>query len=133
MLRNERLISFTGGLDADLLKWIDAEELRSLDIYQMFFACDTKGAIYSLRNAGELLKDFPRDKKRCYVLLAFGNQTIDQAQEHLEDVWVAGFMPFAQLYQPPDHLIEYSKEWRDLARLWSRPAIMKSMMKHTVI
>jgi len=130
MLRGQRLISFTGGLDAGLLKWIDVEELRSLNIYQMFFACDTKGALSSLRNAGDLLKDFPRDKKRCYVLLGFNNQTLDQAKAHLEDVWYAGFMPFAQLYQPPEHYIKYSKEWRDLARIWSRPAIMKKLMKN---
>ncbi len=127
MLRSQKNIQFTGGLDTRLLHCDHVELLRGLHIGQMFFACDTKGSIYSLRNAGDLLKDFPRDKKRCYVLLAFNGQTLDQAEEHLEDVWGAGFMPHAQLFQPPDKYISYPKEWRDLVRRWSRPAIMKAM------
>jgi hypothetical protein len=42
-------------------------------------------------------------------------------------VWAAGFMPHAQLYQPADHWIEYSKEWRELSKRWIRPAIMQTM------
>jgi len=125
MLRIEKRIQFSGGLSAGLLSWEDAEELRSLSIYQLFFACDTKGSIYSLRNAGSLLKGLDRRKLRCYVLLAFNGQTISEAQEHLENVWQAGFMPHAQLYQPPDKWINYSSEWRDLARIWTRPTIMQ--------
>lgn len=127
MLHSQKRIQFTGGLDARLLKWLDVEELRSLSIEQMFFACDTKESIKSLRKAGELLKDFSREKKRCYVLLAFDNQTYDQAREILELVWEAGFMPFAQLYQPADKLIDYPHNWRLLARRWSRPAAMVYM------
>jgi hypothetical protein len=129
MLQTQRRIEFSGGLSAGLLTWEDAEQLRSLRIHQLFFACDTKGAIYSLRNASELLKGLDRNKLRCYVLLAFNRQTISEAKEHLENVWQAGFMPHAQLYQPSDKLIEYPKEWRTLARNWSRPAIMKTLHK----
>ncbi|MDD5220089.1 MAG: hypothetical protein PHV11_05965 [Candidatus Bipolaricaulis sp.] len=131
MLRKQKQIQFSGGLDARLLKWGDVEQLRSLSIYQLFLACDTKGSIYSLRNVGELLKGLDRRKLRCYVLLAFNGQTISEATEHLENVWAAGFMPFAQLYQPPNERISYSKEWRDLARTWSRPAAMMSLHKET--
>jgi hypothetical protein len=129
MLRTQKRIEFSGGLSAGLLTWEDTEELRSLNIYQLFFACDTKGAIVSLQNAGELLGGLDRRKLRCYVLLAFNGQTISEATEHLENVWQVGFMPHAQLYQPADHLIEYSKEWRQLARTWSRPAAMQSLHK----
>jgi hypothetical protein len=127
MLRKQKRIEFSGGLDARLFKWDDAEQMRSLNIYQLFFASDTKGSIYSLRNAGALLKGLDRRKLRCYVLLAFNGQTISEAIEHLEDVWAAGFMPHAQLYQPPDSLINYSQEWRELSRRWTRPAIMQTM------
>jgi hypothetical protein len=127
MLRSQKQIVFSGGLEAGFLKWEQAEELRSLRIKELFFACDTKGALPSLINAGELLKDLDRRKKMCYVLLAFNGQTLDQAKEHLENVWGAGFMPFAQLFQPPDKFINYPKEWRSLARRWSRPAIMRAM------
>jgi hypothetical protein len=133
MLKTQRRIEFSGGLSAGLLSWEDAEQLRSLKIYQLFFACDTKGAIYSLRNAGELLKGLDRRKLRCYVLLAFNGQTISEAREHLESVWQAGFMPHAQLYQPPDKWINYLPEWRLLARQWSRPAIMQTLHKQVII
>lgn len=127
MLRTQKHIDFTGGLDARLLTAYDVEQLRSLRIYQMFFASDTTGSLKPLIQAGELLKDFPRDKKRCYVLIAFNGQTLDQAKEHLQNVWQAGFMPHSQLFQPPDKFIQYSKAWRGLARRWSRPAIMRTM------
>jgi hypothetical protein len=79
MLRRQKKIEFSGGLDSRLLTPEDAEVLRSLSIYQLFFACDTKGSIYSLRDAGELLKGLDRRKLRCYVLLAFNRQTISEA------------------------------------------------------
>jgi hypothetical protein len=60
-------------------------------------------------------------------LLACDGETILEAEERLEAVWDLGFMPFAQLYQPPDKYIEYSKEWRKLAKNWSRPAITKAL------
>jgi hypothetical protein len=129
MLRKQKRIEFSGGLSAGLLSWEDAEQMRSLNIYQLFFACDTKGALVHLKNSGALLKGIVRRKLRCYVLLAFNGQTIDQAIDHLENVWAAGFMPHAQLYQPSDRLINYSPDWRNLARRWSRPAIMQTMHK----
>ncbi len=127
MLRTQKHIEFSGGLDARLLKWDDAEQLRSLHIYQMFFACDTPGSLSALQRAGQLLKGIDRRKLRCYVLLAFNGQTISQAIEHLESVWAAGFMPHAQLYQPADHWIDYPVEWRELSRRWLRPCAMQMM------
>jgi hypothetical protein len=120
--RNFLTLGWSGKKDIEWLPWVGQNQ-------QLFFACDTKGAIYSLRNAGSLLKGLDRNKLRCYVLLAFNGQTTSEAQEHLENVWQAGFMPFAQLYQPPNRWINYSLEWRDLARKWSRPAIMKTIHK----
>lgn len=72
----------------------------------------------------------PRDKVRCYVLIAFDpRETVDDAREHLTEVYRVGCLPFAQLYQPPDRYIQYSREWRALARTWARPAAMKAFMK----
>jgi len=127
MLRHEHMIFFSGGLDARLLTSEIADELRSLAIRELFLACDTAAALKPLRLAVQRLQ-MPRDKVRCYVLLAFNGEMISQANARLEDVWHAGVMPFAQLYQPPDRWIDYSKEWRGLARTWSRPAAMKSLM-----
>jgi len=131
MLKTQRHVQFTGGLDARLLTNDIVDRLRSIRLEQMFFACDNKASIAHLRKAGEMLKDIPRSKKRCYVLLAFDGESISDCTERLQDVWQSGFMPFAQLYQPADHRIVYSNEWRTLARNWSRPAIMKTIQsKH---
>jgi len=127
MLRTQHAIEFTGGLDARLVTTEIADAIRGLRLKQLFLACDTDAALPTLERAIKLLQ-LPRDKVRCYVLCAFG-ATIDQCEERLQRVWRAGAMPFAQLYQSPDKLIHYSREWRALARTWSRPAAMKAHMK----
>lgn len=128
MLRKQRHIAFSGGLDSRLLTDQIADDLKGLSIYQLFLACDTKEAIRPLWKAASKLSGFRRNQLRCYVLLAFGGETISEAVERLEEVWGAGYLPFAQLYQPPDRYIHYPKGWRDLARTWSRPAATKSLM-----
>lgn len=129
MLKGQRAIEFTGGLDARLVTDIVAEGLRSLRVRQIFLACDTKQAIHALRKAIKRI-GLPRGKVRCYVLLKFNpSETISEATERMIEIWGAGAMPFAQLYQPPDKWIRYPKEWRGFARIWSRPPIMKAFMR----
>jgi len=127
-LRFYKRIQFTGGLDSRLVNDRIVEGLRSLRIKQLFLACDTKEAIRPLRKAIDKLAGF-KGRIRCYVLLGFGNESISEATARLEDVWRAGAMPFAQLYQPPDQYIDYPKEWQLLARIWSRPAAMRAFMR----
>ena len=127
MLRTQRRVEFTGGLDARLLTQGIADDIRGLKLHQLFLACDTDMGLVPLERAIRLLQ-LPRDKVRCYVLCAFGT-TIEECEDRMAAVWNAGAMPFAQLYQPPDRLILYSREWRTLARTWSRPAAMKAHMK----
>jgi hypothetical protein len=127
MLRTQKAISFSGGLDCREMTQEIADTLRSLKILEMFFACDTKGQLSQLQRVGKMFPDTNRRKLRCYVLLAFNGQTIGEAIEHLENVWEAGFLPHAQLFQPDDKLIEYSPEWRHLSRRWSRPAATLAM------
>lgn len=129
MLRTQHSVTFSGGLDSRLLTDSIADDLRSLRIKQLFFACDTKEAIKPLKRAKRKLNGLSRNQLRCYVLLAFNEETISEAQERLETVWNLGFMPFAQLYQPSDKYITYDKDWRVLARMWSRPALTKAIMR----
>lgn len=129
MLRTQHRIQFTGGLDARRVTDDIADSIRGLRISQVFLACDTKEAIVPLRLAIKKLF-MPRDKVRCYVLLRFDQkETISGATERMLEIWEAGAMPFAQLYQPGDRWREYSPEWRHFARTWSRPAAMKAAMK----
>jgi hypothetical protein len=129
MLKTQKDIEFIGGLESDLLTEWDIDQMRGLRIHQLFFACDTPVRLKALQRAGEMFNDHSHQKLRCYVLLAFNGQTVSQALEHLENVWKAGFVPHAQLFQPADKWIEYPKEWTDLARDWIRPAIMRT--KHS--
>lgn len=128
MLRaQKRAVSFPGGLDARLVdRWI-ADQLQRLRIKEVFLAADTKAALERLREAVEKLDFLKRHQLRCYVLIGFGGETILEAAERLETVWQIGCLPFAQLYQPPDHFIHYPKPWRDLARTWMRPAAMAAL------
>lgn len=130
MLKAQRKAAvFAGGLDATLLNdWI-AEGLRGLRINQVFLATDTDDALRPLAMALNRLSFLRRDQLRCFVLLAYEGESIEKGLDRLMRVWELGAMPFAQLFQPPDKYIKYPKEWRDLARTWSRPAAMKSLMR----
>lgn len=127
MLRAQHGIEFSGGLDSRLLTDYIAEDIRGLRVKQIFLAADTKEALKPLERAIKRL-GLSRNKTRCYALLARNGESISDAIERLEAIWELGAMPFAQLYQPPKRYIKYSKEWRDLARTWARPAAMKVSM-----
>jgi hypothetical protein len=129
MLKTQSHIEFSGGLDARLVTDQNADDIRSLKIKQVFLACDTKQSLKYLRIAVNRLQ-LPIRKARCYVLIAFNSESISEARERLEDVYHAGALPHAQLFQPPEKYIEYSGEWKTLARQWSRPAIVMSRMEN---
>ena len=126
MLRTQRTIDFAGGLDCRLLKDGIIEELRSLKISQLWFAYDSGSCESSIKRAGEKLKKhFSRKKMRCYVLIGFQADTPDKAEGRLRQAWEFGFLPFAMLYEPK----QYTKDWHDLQRNFSRPAITKRIME----
>ena len=125
MLRAQgRRVSFPGGLDTRLLTEWAVAQLRTLKIKEVFLAADSKGALSQLREAVGKLGFLSRRQLRCYVLIAYNGETIEEATERLETVWDIGCLPFAQLFQPPDRYIAYPHEWKALARTWSRPASM---------
>jgi len=39
-----------------------------------------------------------------------------------------GALPFAQLFKDTSGMMNYSAEWKEFARRWSRPAITKAIM-----
>lgn len=128
MLKTQRAVTFSGGIDARLVDdWV-VEQLQSITVKQLFLAADTKAALKPLEKALDKLSALGRNKLRVYVLVAYDNEVISEARARLETVWQLGGMPFAQLYQPPKGR-DYPQPWRDLARNWSRPAIMKA--RHT--
>ena len=106
------------------------ELFKSIRINQLFLAADTMGALYPLQEAFNKLSYLGRDKLRCYVMIG-KDETIEQAEFRLKSVWNIGCLPFSQLYQPKEKWIEYTSEWKDLNRIWSRPAITKAINSHT--
>lgn len=126
MLKGQKTISFQGGLEAARLTDWDIEQMRELRIHDLWLAADSKEklphtikAIKKLREAG-----FSQNHIRSYVLIG---DDMAENEDRLMQVFRAGALPFAQLYQP-EQRINYSTEWKQFARTWSRPACMKARM-----
>lgn len=129
MLGKQSMVELTGGIEASLVTDQIADRIRGLRLDQIFLACDTKEAIKPLRKALTRL-NLPRNKCRSYALLKYNPaETISDATERMIEIWQAGAMPFAQLYQPPEKWIEYPKEWQRFQRTWQRPAAQWAFMK----
>jgi hypothetical protein len=133
MLKTQKSIQFKGGLEvAKLTDW-DVEQMKQLNIkghvQELWLACDTKGKIDLLKLACEKLYNvgFNENKIRCYALI--GDDT-EENENRLRQIFMAGAMPFAQLYQPFGlKKKKYSKEWEHFQRMWQRPAATKAHMK----
>lgn len=130
MLRQQKGVVFSGGLDKYLLTDKHIEDLRGLRIKTLWLACDSPKEIGALTEAVERLKKagFSRGKIFCYVLIG---KDMTEEEQRMRMIFDAGAIPFAQLYRDKDNSIEYSKEWRQFARCWSRPAAIKSICKKT--
>lgn len=127
--QQSRAAIFSGGMDARLIDdWV-ANQLSKLRISELFLAADTVGALRPLRRAIDRLGFLSNPKLRCFVLIAFDGETIQQATERLEAVLVMGAIPFAMLYQPKDRFIQYGPEWMALVHTWTRPAAMASIKR----
>jgi len=125
MLRRQPYsVQFPGGLDARLIKPWHIELLKSVRLHSFFTACDNQKELRSLTLAANLLTDIPQNKKRCYVLIGFDNETLIEAEKRLRAVFELGFLPFAMLFDKESK----SYEWRHLQRTWARPAAYKSLM-----
>jgi hypothetical protein len=124
MLKGQRMIDFSGGFEGARVTDEIVEDLRGLRIYQIWLAYDHPNAEKPLREAvNKLSKYFKRDKIRCYVLIGYENDTIEKAEQRLRRAWEIGTLPFAMLYKPK----EYTKDWKQFQRRWTRPAIIKSL------
>jgi len=125
MLRQQpEPIKFSGGLDAEMLQKWHIDLLKSIRLKFAWFGCDYPGAIVHLEKAASLLSDFSIEKKRCYVLIGFKNETLTAAEKRLKQVFDLGFLPFAMLYRGPGTAkkLDWPKEWLEFQRFWCRPA-----------
>jgi hypothetical protein len=124
--RQKRGAEFKGGFQAGRLKPWHVDAIRGIQVEEIWLAADYPGALDGLRNAIALLRPLPRYKLMAYVLVGFGDETIDEATARLEAVWDAGAMPFAQIYRDDSGAARSDRAWRDLVRVWSRPALIKA-------
>jgi len=128
MLKTQKRVRFSGGLDARLLKDWHIQEMRSLSIDELWFACDYPAAFKRLIPIAEKLKKagFKRYQIRCYVLI--GHQ-MEKESDRLKELYKLGFYPFAQLYRDGNDSIKYNTDWKEFQNIWSRPARYKALMK----
>lgn len=122
-------IQLTGGLEAKILTNTHVDLLWTLRPAQMFFAYDTPDDLEPLIEAGKKLRyaNFTRFHLRCYVLIGYPKDTLEQAEKRLIQTWDAGFLPMAMLWK--SEVGKESKEWRKFQRTWARPAATKQRIK----
>ncbi len=127
MLAGQRGVIFAGGLDASLFTDWHRDLVETVRYAELWFACDTQNSLPALRRATKICDGVSVEKLRCYVMIGFGEESLDTARRRLEEVYALGFLPFAQLFRG-EHAVAYSQNWRDLARKWSRPAAYRGSM-----
>lgn len=126
MLREQdRAIFFNGGLDKHFLKDWHRELFDSIKIGELWFACDTAADIPHLERAAKILDGISIEKLRCYTMIGYYGETIDDAERRCAKIYDLGFLPFCQLFQPDTPKV-YDDVWRKVHRKWSRPAAYRS-------
>lgn len=113
--------TFSGGLDVRLLRSWHRNLFDSIRIRELWFACDSSKMLDHLRRAAGILYGIPVRKRRCYVMIGHGEETLLEAERRLETVYELGFLPFCQLYRGPGER-KYDRDWKALNKKWSRPA-----------
>jgi hypothetical protein len=131
MLRRQHSIRFSGGLEAERVTPAVVDRFRSLRIADLFLAYDDESRWPGFVRAVELLRPhFNRERLHAFVLIGRDGDTLDRALGRLVAAYEAGVMPFAMLYRPADGSIpEPRRDWMKLHKQWSRPAIIKSLMR----
>ena len=126
MLKQQRQVSFRGGLESARVDDEFVEQLRGIRLQDVWLAYDHPNAEKPLIKAVDKLKVFGRNKLRCYVLIGYDNDTIEKAEIRLRRAWEIGVLPFAMLYRDEQGKVR-SKEWKQFQRKWSRPAIFRKL------
>jgi hypothetical protein len=129
MLKKQKGVEFTGGLEAARLKPWHIDLLKDLKPKQMFFAYDTPDDYEPLADASLMLINagFTRSSMRAYVLIGFPKDTKEQAEARLYQTLKLGFYPMAMLWANQNGDVDL--EWRKFQREWVRPAIISAKEK----
>jgi len=139
MLKNQKHpISFTGGIEAKLLKPWHVDLFNSIRMKELFCAYDTPDDYEPLINAGKLFKEanitMKNRKARCYVLIGYPGDSFTGALKRIQQTIDAGFFPFAMLWR--NNKGEFEREWKKFQRQWANPiitAVNCKKYKHLII
>lgn len=135
MLKTQKKIDFSGGLESLRVTPRIAEKLSKLRIHHIWLAYDTPDDEEPLRWAIEDLKPFFNWRQiRCYVLIGYPGDTLSKAEERLKRTYQMGTLPFAMRYRKPakdfqDSFVFHERGWNLLMREWTRPKIIEAIMK----
>ena len=129
--RQKRGAVFAGGLDIKLLQRWHVELLKSIRVNEIWVSYDSFFTNNDLSSAARLLKDFPTEKKRCYVLVGYNGEPIEKAELRLSRALGFGFLPFAMWYRAPEDKKQKHLELEERAFLkkWCRPAAYRGKLK----
>lgn len=127
MLKTQRAIVFNSGLEARRITDKIVEQLRGLRILTIYLAYDTPADKKPFEKAVQKLRKYFTgiNHIRCYVLIGYKDDTIEDAMDRLRWVLSLGVLPFAMLYRDEKNT-SHSKAWKALQRYWSRPAIFRN-------
>jgi len=128
LARQGQRVAFTGGLEADKLEDWHVGLLASLNAKpSLFFAYDEDRDWEPLLEASRKVfaAGFTQASHcvRCYVLIGYPGDSLDNAESRLQGVVDLGITPMAMLYRDRKGLLP-PKEWRVFQRRWARPAII---------
>lgn len=129
MLKKQKGIEFKGGLEKYRITPKIAEELRGLSIKTLWLACDQKQGVEPLRKAVTILQNAGFNRNHIYCFVLIGDDMVEN-ENRLKEVYNMGAMPFAQLFRDKEGKLTYSREWKQFARTWSRPAAYKTLMSN---
>lgn len=136
MLETQKGIIFSGGLDIDYLEPWHVDLLKKISLDEIWVSCDRQEDLKRLDKAKDLLSDFSIEKRRCYVMIGFDDESLEEMNRRCEQVYdnERGFLPFVMPYKSPDAEFSWCgrEDWMDMAKMikkWSRPAIYRSKKK----
>lgn len=134
MLRTQKQVKFSGGLETSRITDSVVEQLCSVAIAEIWLSYDHPNHYRATQKAvGKLKSFFRRDQLRCYVLIGYEGDTLEKAESRLQEAWEIGTLPFAMRYRTPEPqrmgtYLFADRAWNLLTRQWTRPAIIKSIM-----
>lgn len=124
--RQPQRATFTGGLEAKILKPWHVDLLQDLNPERFYCAYDTPDDYEPLVMAGRMFAEagmgIGTRKPCCYVLIGYPKDTMEKAEARLIQTIKAGFVPYAMLYK--DEEGHEQREWRRFQREWCRPRIV---------